>query len=480
MARTSAPRREFLKLAASASTMMALGGGLSHAQSDAQTHALPLGKTKVKYPSNDVDVIVIGAGISGLAAANRLQNLGYQVIVLEADMSIGGRIKTDWSLGAPFELGAGWIHGPKDNPISELANEVKAHSFITDDASLNVFDRSGDMISQRQLEETYNQLIEIYRKIDARFDRDQTLENAIKGISKKASSDPVFRWMQSAYTEFDSGASIEKLSAFYFDEDDEFNGDDVILTTGYDEILKPLAKDLDIRLNHKVSRIEYDGSGNGKSKGASVFVGGVEFESDFVVCTLPLGVLKKEDVAFDPPLPDAHRQNISNLEMGTVTKLALKFDATYWPEDVQYFGYMSEIKASDKGRWNYFLNYRTFSNEPILMGFCMGDYAYKADQMSDREMTGDAIAAIGSMFGKEMPDPIASRPTKWSRNPLSYGAYSYVGVGNKPRHFDQLQTPVDNVIVFAGEHTIFDYHGTVHGAYLSGINAANVIEDELA
>ena len=76
----------------------------------------------------DVDVIVIGAGIAGLAAAKKLVGLGYSVVVLEATSQIGGRIRTDRSLGAAFDLGAGWIHGPKGNPISKLAKQAKASS----------------------------------------------------------------------------------------------------------------------------------------------------------------------------------------------------------------------------------------------------------------------------------------------------------------------------------------------------------------
>ena len=81
-------------------------------------------------------VIVIGAGISGLSAANLLSKHGANVLVIEAKDYIGGRIKTDWSLGAPFEFGAGWIHGPSNsNPIKNLADKNGSKYFLTDNQS---------------------------------------------------------------------------------------------------------------------------------------------------------------------------------------------------------------------------------------------------------------------------------------------------------------------------------------------------------
>ena len=82
------------------------------------------------------DVIVIGAGISGLVAASTLVQKGANVIILEAKDYVGGRIKTNRSLGVPFEFGAGWIHGPsKENPIKNLADRSKSSLFVTDDDS---------------------------------------------------------------------------------------------------------------------------------------------------------------------------------------------------------------------------------------------------------------------------------------------------------------------------------------------------------
>ena len=107
-------------------------------------------------------VIIIGAGISGLVAASKLVKKGANVIILEAKDYVGGRIKTNRSLGAPFEFGAGWIHGPsKENPIKNLADRSKSSLFITDDDSCELLNLSGNYID----EQVWNEIEKIWKKI---------------------------------------------------------------------------------------------------------------------------------------------------------------------------------------------------------------------------------------------------------------------------------------------------------------------------
>lgn len=419
----------------------------------------------------DVDVIVIGAGIAGLAAAKKLVGLGYSVVVLEATSQIGGRIRTDRSLGAAFDLGAGWIHGPKGNPISKLAKQAKASTFVTEDESYRVYSANGKKISEQTIAKKYNQLGGIYKRIDQRFDQDQPLDKAISRVSKKGLKDPVLNWMASAYTEFDTGGPLTDLSAYYFDEDKVYPGKDTVFPQGFDQILEPLAEGLDIRLNNPVLSVEYE-----EGDGAAVTTPQGTYESYFVICTVPLGVLKKQAITFDPPLPKSHQRPIDQIAMGSVTKLALKFDKAYWPRKTQYFGFLSE----PRGRWNYFLNYRTFSQENILVALSVGAYARVADAMDDETMVADCMEVLRTMFGSDLPAPVASVATRWSQDPWTLGAYSYTNVGTKPDDFEKLAKPIANTILLAGEHTNFDYHSTTHGAYLSGMAAAQIIEDELA
>ena len=243
----------------------------------------------------DIDVIVVGSGISGLAAASRLQSQGAKVTILEAKNRIGGRIYTDHALGAPFEVGAGWIHGPsRENPIKQLANNIKAETFITDDSNYVLFDSKGEKISDQNFQRIDSQWADILSHIDSELELGDTrsLAEVIEEEFPKALEDPLLKWAFSAYTEFDKGGPIEKISAYYHDEDRLFSGADVILPYGYDQILEPLSKNLDIRLEQRAERIAYGGDG------VIVSTNENDFAADYVICSVPLGVLKQKKKKF--------------------------------------------------------------------------------------------------------------------------------------------------------------------------------------
>lgn len=158
--------------------------------------------------------------------------------------------------------------------------------------------------------------------------------------------------------------------------------------------------------------------------------------------------------------------------MGQVTKLALRFDAPFWPEDVQYFG----VTTEPMGRWPYFMNTMTYDDVPLIMGVSLGSYALIADTMSAEDAAADMMDVLHGVFGTDIPEPIGTLKSKWSRDPLALGAYSFAKVGVLPDDFNRFAEPI-GPLHFAGEHTSFDYHGNVHGAYLSGIRAAEAILD---
>ncbi len=479
-------RRQFIKLALLSGSYGLLPGTLLTACASEETEESidptgtkesfdPTGTEESVDPSGteeSVDptrktVLVIGAGVAGLSAGQKLKELGAEVTLLEAQNRIGGRLWTDRSLGSPFEIGAGWIHGPDGNPITTLAVAVSATSFVTEDDSLIVYDKNGLQITNDLL----NQLdadFEAQMEMIDQFMEDETdisLEAAINAVNPGALSNDLMLWALTSFTEFDTGGAIAALSADYFDEDEAFNGEDVILPNGFDAILSPLSEGLNIHFENKVQMVEYGDSG------VTVTTSQGTFSGDFVVVTLPLGVLKQGSVAFSPALPNSFQNLISEVPVGNVTKVALKFDSTFWDTNTQYFGYMSDIK----GKWPLFMSYQTFTDANILVALSFGDYPAMIEQKADAEIQVEIIEILHTMFGSSIPDPTSILVTRWSTNPFSYGAYSYTGVGNTPTDFNNLAGPVDDRLFFAGEHTIFDYHGTVHGAYLSGIEAAGAI-----
>jgi len=412
-------------------------------------------------------ITVIGAGISGLTAANVLRNRGGEVTVLEAKNHVGGRIQTDWNLGAPFELGAGWIHGPSaENPVRSLADKVDSTFFITDDEAIEIYDVTGDEMDEDESDEIEEIWYEVLEEMDA--DSEGSILKILNEYDDEIWENPNVRWIFSAYTEFEYGGSINDISAGLIHEMSGYSGDDVIITSGYDKIIKILAQHLDIRINSPVRSVSY-----GYSDHVTVETKGETFTSDYVICSVPLGVLKNDSITLSPNLPPYMKTSINKVGFGTVTKLAIKFTSQFWDSDVQYYGTVNE----NTGRWPLWLNYKTFSDENILMGFCFGDYALTADRMSDQELLNDALEVINNIWEDDVTDVQAILRTSWLKDPFSLGAYSFPASQNTEEDFENLFEPQNERLFFCGEHTNLLYLATTHGALLSGIRAANQIID---
>lgn len=417
-------------------------------------------------------VLVIGAGVAGLAAARRLADSGLAVTVLEARDRIGGRIATDRSLGVPVECGAAWIHGADGNPLTALARSAGARMVPTDFASRTVFRPGGGVIPPAELDEAGRRLQRLAARIDDDLDADEdvSLHEAIEEFSPGYFDDPLAAWTVTSETEDDAGTSVEELSAYWFDEDEEFDGPDMLLPNGYDAVPALLARRLDIRLGEVVRRI------GRRRDGVTVETANGRFEADHVVAALPLGVLKAGSVTFDPPLPAAVDEAIAHVGVGAVTKLALAFERRFWPADRRFFGHVD----AERGRWATFLSMSGLVDGDVLVGFATGPYARTAEAMTVEETTADAMAVLTEMFGQGLPRPRGAVRSTWTQDPFALGAYSFPAPDTTPAHFERLGAPIDDRLILAGEHTGFAHHGTVHGALLSGRRAAAAVLASIA
>jgi len=411
-------------------------------------------------------VVVIGAGISGLAAAKKLKEAGFEVTVLEAQAKIGGRLRTDRSLGIPFDEGASWIHGPKGNPITDLASQAGAKTFLTNDDSLVIYDFDGSEYQDSKLDPEYDRYESALSAVEKAGSKDKSFETVFNSLYPNLSNNRLWKYMLSAYLEFDYGGDISKLSSKYFEDDEAFNGADVIITNGYDTIAKYLSTDLDIRLNKQVSAIDYSGDK------CIVRMDTEMIQSNFVLVTVPLGVLKKDIIKFSPGLPSNKLAAIKNTNMGNVNKFLLVWDRVFWDKNSQYIGYT----PTEKGKFNYFMNVTKFiPDTPALMTFAFGDYATETESLSDAEVTKEIMKHLRAIYGNSVPNPSKLLRTKWRQNPYTFGTYSYASNGTTTEDFSTMATAINNKLFFAGEHTSKEYRGTVHGAYLSGIREADKI-----
>lgn len=418
-----------------------------------------------KYAKSKDTVVVIGAGVAGLTAAKELVDNGVEnVIVLEAQEKAGGRLRTDRSLGVAFDEGASWIHGPNGNPITELAQSSGAATFLTDDDNSIVYDVDGTKYSDTEFEQVESDFEDAVRQVERNGTQGQSFETVFNSLFSQHVDKRFWKFALSAYIEFDTGGDIGKLSSTDFYDDDNYAGADVIVTNGYDNVAEYLAKGLDIRYNNKVTSIDYD-----KSNKIVVTSSGQEIEAQAVICTVPLGVLKNDVINFTPELPEEKQKAINQLDMGAINKFLLVWDTTFWDNEIQYIGYTPETK----GKFNYFLNVNKFASTNALMTFAFGDYGKTTESMSDEEVIEEIMSHLKAIYGQNIPNPTDMLRTMWSSNEFTYGSYSFVLADGSSTAYETLAESIDDRIYFAGEHTSFDYRGTVHGAYHSGMDAAN-------
>jgi polyamine oxidase len=412
-------------------------------------------------------VIVIGAGMSGLAAARRLVEAGYRVTVLEARERIGGRIYTDDSLGAPIDLGAAWIHGSSKNPITDVATEAGAFSVVTDWDSLELYSDTGPVraASVKAADAAWSRLAGQLEDIRGDAGRDASLETGLLELVRRGRlNQPLAKWFLDTYVTADKGAEPKDLSLRYFGEDEEFDGDDLLLPGGFRQLIQVVVQGTTVKRRQKVTSIVHS------EDGVTVTTDRDEFSADRVVVTLPLGVLKAGAVTFDPPLPNAKQQSIRRLGVGNLDKVALKFDKPFWPTDVQVFGLVGKNQPIP-----HFLNAFVFTGSPILVGMRAGSFAYNRERLSDAATVAQVRDSLAAMFQTDVPDPVGALITRWGRDSFSHGAYSYAAVGSTPDDRDRLASSIGERVFFAGEATSREYFGTVHGAYLSGVRAAEEV-----
>jgi len=432
------------------------------------TSACSLLETEVTPVITDKKIIIIGAGISGLAAAKKLKAAGFTVVVLEAQEKAGGRLRTDRSIGIAFDEGASWIHGPKGNPITAIASQAGASTYLTDDESLKIYDQNGKEYNTDLLDAEYDLFEAALTAVRKAGTENQSFEAIFNSLYPEKGKERLWKYMLSAYLEFDTGGDISNLSSRYFYDDEEFSGADVIITNGYDKLTEYLGKGLDIKLNTRVTEINY-----GVEK-PIVKAGGITYEADYILVTVPLGVLKNKSIAFSPALPSEKTKAITNTQIGNVNKLLLVWKSSFWEPSVQYIGYTPETK----GKFNYFMNMNKFlPSSNALMTFAFGKYATQTETMSDTQITTEIMSHLKSIYGNNISTPIQFLRTKWGSNINTFGSYSFATNGTGSTDFETLSNPVNNKLFFAGEHTETDYRGTVHGAYLSGIREAERIID---
>ncbi|MCB9532185.1 MAG: FAD-dependent oxidoreductase [Myxococcales bacterium] len=418
-------------------------------------------------------VVVVGAGVAGLTAARSLAMAGRDVVVVEARDRVGGRVHSVDFDGTPLDLGAAWVHGTRGNPLTALASSLGIELRSDPQPLRRWWDaRVASSLTDAEIAEVEDEadaFVAALRRVRRRVGAGASYQDGVDwwvsdlGDAKRRR----VRHLLGIYNELDYGGPCAQTSLDAFWEEEEFGGGDHLPIGGYAPIIEYLAEGLDLRLSTPVSAVTRVGAEVRVETATETFV------ADAVIVTVPLGVLRANAIRFDPPLAAAKQRAIQRLDMGSLEKVALRFDDRFWSSSLPAAGVWIHEAASGSD-FPYGQDFSDAVGAPTLVCF-NGGAASRAlqDALSDDELVSRALQSLDATFGMSVPTPQATRVTRWRSDPWSRGSYSYIPVGASFDDICALGAPDwDNHLLFAGEATERSYYQTVHGALLSGAREA--------
>lgn len=496
-----------------------------------------IGMTLATNPNTPTQkkVIIVGAGVSGASAAHVLSALGYSVTVLEARDRVGGRMKSvppsASGLDATIDAGAGWIHFAETvknpaaenykciNPIRTLIDRFGIIGNWTNYENNNCYiytggecpagsEKRSDTIYKDYLKPGLNAITNSYKAGGSRFTSpDQSLETSIQSVLSSYSS--TFTPADLYYAQYavvtrlehEYAADSNIMSSISYKSGLDFGGRDIMVHSGYDQVPKFLFNSsVDINnqpapvvpiLNTKVTEIVYNQTGTKqvlvKIQNAVDGTALNPLTADYVIVTIPLSLIKAKTIKFTPDLSPAKYNAANVMQMGLLNKLVLQYDVPFWNNTQEILNYVSNVR----GEWAESYNLKFQNGKNLLVMFSAGTFAAELEKLTDDQIIANATAALKIMFrgvtvtvnGEDKPLVIPDKPAKfartmWGQDPYSLGSYSYNGVGSLGSTRLVLQRNAHRLgqVFFAGEHISRNYPATVHGAYLTGIEAACKIQ----
>ena len=435
------------------------------------------------------EVVIIGAGVAGLAAARMLIDAGVRVQLLEARERIGGRILThrEPDLPLPIELGAEFIHGS----APEVAEIVRAGRLTAIEVTGERWQVQGKRLTKQ--DDFWQRLDRVMRKLPGKVRRDRSFQEFLdtrpggRSLARE-------RTMAREFVQGFHAADVSRISARAL-ADGGSPGDDADeqrmgrILDGYDRVPEWLARGIgdSIRPSTIVRRIEWERGAvrieaRESSSGRSVSV-----EAGAAIVTVPLALLgaapdEEGAIRFSPAPPQLSAA--AGLAMGAVMRISLWFDEAFWeklprrrpPKDGRP-ELLSFLHTSDPDVPVWWT--ATPARVPLLVGWSGGPPAERLSALGREDLLGRALRSLSRQLGVSR-QRLTSRlggwwNHDWQHDSFARGAYSYSLVGGSDAA-RQLSRPADNTLFFAGEAADAEgRNGTVHGAIASGRDAARLV-----
>lgn len=456
-------------------------------------------------------VLIVGGGIAGIKAALELKAHGIEYLILEAKDRLGGRMKTVEGVNTKYDVGASWFHDTLSNPLFDEENGLpdgKGVKWHYDDMPYKFYDKDGEVPDESRLvpiSEEITSFIEMESQND--LFKDTSVYESISDYFKQKKKFLTKKQIEHAYgfkrhLELWHGIDIGRMSAKYCDAG--HNGRNA-LSLHYDTVLKRHTDQLDegsYELNKPIKLIERTDK-NRKVKITAV--DGKEYTGDYAIVTIPYSMYELDEnekgaIKFEPKLPDRLRETFSKTHFGALGKVILEFDEEFWGTKTERMlclasppeGYIDSI-LNDKPTpelldpkspktWEYpilFLNFATSLKIPSLVCLTQSPLTDYLESNPDKawEYLKPMVQVISGK--KDIPTPKNVFTSEWTTNVYQRGSYTACFPEDDPiSSILAFQEGFGN-IRFAGEHTILDGCGCVHGAWASGLREAQYIIEKL-
>ncbi|KAF7192187.1 Polyamine oxidase 1 [Pseudocercospora fuligena] len=411
-------------------------------------------------------------------------------IIVEHNDYIGGRVVgADFgkqSDGSPYriELGANWIHGlvgEFENPVWILAQKYNLKHQIQDFDNLLSYNETGqidiDDIWDAFEEASDSAAVEAGRLLKENV-QDQTARTGFALAGWSPESDDMaaalvewFGWdfsngVAPEVSSFIFGITGENITYGLFGEDEPL----VIDPRGYTTIIQGEAhtflnghNDPRLLLNTVVTNISWS------DHGVTIHnEDGSCISAAYAINTFSLGVHQHGSVSYTPELPTWKQTAIQSFGMATYTKIFLQFPSTWWPEDIEFFGYAS---PNSRGYYPMFqsLSHPDFLPDSNIMFVTVTEeQAYRVERQSNEETQAEIMVVLKEMFPNiTIPEPTAILYPRWSQEPWARGSYSYWPPSTSLQMHQNLRANVGRMF-YAGEHISGQFYGFLHGSWYSG------------
>ena len=441
---------------------------------------------------NKTQVLIIGAGPTGLTAAMELNSNGVDFLVLEATDHILGRVRAMRDFADfPIELGQEYIHG-NDHIYYRMARMYESQGLITMKAagSLDTYTwvpHLNKMMTFTEIKKgpykaDLHKLIEFEDEVWDYEGKEMTIKDYKEAFWGKNE----FKDALSTFTSNEKGASDKEIGILGVQEDemswgnivgtDDDEYEDYFLTKGaMEDFLKPHFEPVmsKVLLNSPVINVDYSKE--------SISVGTLDgrlFEADYVVVTVPMGVLKQKMILFNPELPKKKQEAIEGIGFSGGLKINIKLRKQLWPDTV--FSIFSNGNGKIPLYWVTSGGGRS-QKDYVLTAFFVGEesYAYENDEKATRELVVTQLSQMFKVPLEEMKELVMDFFIQnWSKAEYTKGAYSFIRMGEAYKNLrKEYAQNVQKKVFFAGEAASETYSSCVQGGMETAIQATQLIID---